>query len=62
MTQAKLGKVTALHSAPCYTKKQYEYEYYVGLYLQGFMKTTDHRLTDQLPLTHRPTDHQLTLK
>ena len=26
MAQAKLGKVTALHSAPCYTK-QYEYKY-----------------------------------
>ena len=34
MAQAKLGKVTALHSAPCYTK-QYEYKYCVRLYLQG---------------------------
>ena len=34
MAQAKLGKVAALHSAPCYTK-QYEYKYCVRLYLQG---------------------------
>ena len=34
MAQAKLGKVVALHSAPCYTK-QYEYKYCVRLYLQG---------------------------
>ena len=34
MAQAKLGKVTALHSAPCYTK-QYEYKYCIRLYLHG---------------------------
>ena len=34
MAQAKLGKVAALHSAPCYTK-QYEYKYCIRLYLQG---------------------------
>ena len=34
MAQAKLGKVTALHSAPCYTK-QYEYKYCLRLYLHG---------------------------
>ena len=34
MAQAKLGKVTALHSAPCYTK-QYEYKYCTRLYLHG---------------------------
>ena len=34
MAQAKLGKVTALHSAPCYTK-QYEYKYCSRLYLNG---------------------------
>ena len=34
MAQAKLGKVTALHSAPCYTK-QYEYKYCTRLYLYG---------------------------
>ena len=34
MAQAKLGKVTALHSAPCYTK-QYEYKYCARLYLHG---------------------------
>ena len=34
MAQAKLGKVFALHSAPCYTK-QYEYKYCVRLCLQG---------------------------
>ena len=32
MAQAKLGKVTALHSAPCYTN-QYEYKYRIRLYL-----------------------------
>ena len=59
MAQAKLGKVITLLSAPCYTK-QYEYEYCVGLYLQGFIKTTDHRLTDHLPLNHRPVNHLTT--
>ena len=34
MAQAKLGKVTALHSAPCYAK-QYEYKYCIRLYLHG---------------------------
>ena len=34
MAQAKLGKVTALHSAPCYTN-QYEYKYCIRLYLHG---------------------------
>ena len=34
MTQARAGKVVALHSAPCYTK-QYEYKYCTRLYLQG---------------------------
>ena len=34
MAQAKLGKVTALHSAPCYTK-QFEYKYCTRLYLHG---------------------------
>ena len=34
MAQAKLGKITVLHSAPCYTK-QYEYKYCLRLYLQG---------------------------
>ena len=34
MTQARSGKVVALHSAPCYTK-QYEYKYCTRLYLQG---------------------------
>ena len=34
MAQAKLGKVTALHSPPCYTK-QYEYKYCIRLYLHG---------------------------
>ena len=34
IAQAKLGKVTALHSAPCYTK-QYEYKYCSRLYLNG---------------------------
>ena len=34
MTQARLGKVVVLHSAPCYTK-QYEYKYCTRLYLQG---------------------------
>ena len=34
MAQVKLGKVTAFHSALCYTR-QYEYEYCVRLYLQG---------------------------
>ena len=34
MAQAKLGKVTALHSSPCYTK-QYEYKYCIRLYLHG---------------------------
>ena len=34
MAQAKLGKVSALHSAPCYTK-QYEYKYCIRLYLHG---------------------------
>ena len=34
MTQAKMGKVVVLHSAPCYTK-QYEYKYCTRLYLQG---------------------------
>ena len=47
MAQAKLGKVITLLSAPCYTK-QYEYEYCVGLYLQGFIKTTDSPTTCHL--------------
>ena len=34
MAQAKLGKVSALHSAPCYAK-QYEYKYCIRLYLHG---------------------------
>ena len=34
MTQARSGKVVALHSAPSYTK-QYEYKYCTRLYLQG---------------------------
>ena len=34
MAQAKSGKVTVLHSAPCYTK-QYKYKYCLRLYLQG---------------------------
>ena len=34
MAQAKSGKVTVLHSAPCYTK-QYEYKYCLRLYLHG---------------------------
>ena len=34
MAQAKLGKVTTLHSAPCYTK-QYGYKYCARLYLNG---------------------------
>ena len=34
MAQAKLGKVTALYSAPCYTK-QCEYKYCARLYLHG---------------------------
>ena len=34
MAQAKSGKITVLHSAPCYTK-QYEYKYCLRLYLQG---------------------------
>ena len=33
MAQAKMWKVVALHSAPCYTK-QYEYKYGTRLYLQ----------------------------
>ena len=32
-----------------WTKSNYKY-------LTGFIKTTDHRPTDHLPLTHRPTD------
>ena len=35
MGQAKSGKVTALHSAPCYTN-QYEYKYCIRLYLHGY--------------------------
>ena len=34
MAQAKSGKITVLHSVPCYTK-QYEYKYCLRLYLQG---------------------------
>ena len=34
MAQAKSGKITVLHSAPCYTK-QCEYKYCLRLYLQG---------------------------
>ena len=34
MAQARLGKMVALHSAPCYTK-QYEYKYCARLYLHG---------------------------
>ena len=34
MAQARLGKMVALHSAPCYTK-QYEYKYCTRLYLHG---------------------------
>ena len=34
MAQAKSGKITVLHRAPCYTK-QYEYKYCLWLYLQG---------------------------
>ena len=34
MAQAKLGKVTVLHSVPCYTK-QYGYKFCVRLYLHG---------------------------
>ena len=34
MAQARLGKIVALHSAPCYTK-QYEYKYCARLYLHG---------------------------
>ena len=34
MAQAKLGKVTVLHSNPCYTK-QYGYKYCIRLYLHG---------------------------
>ena len=34
MAQARSGKVTVLHSAPCYTK-QYEYKYCLRLYLHG---------------------------
>ena len=34
MRQARLGKIAALHSAPCYTK-QYGYKFCTRLYLQG---------------------------
>ena len=34
MAQAKLGKVTVLHSNPCYTR-QYGYKYCIRLYLHG---------------------------
>ena len=34
MPQAKMGKVVALHSTPCYTK-QYKCKYCTRLYLQG---------------------------
>lgn len=34
MRQARLGKITALHSLPCYTK-QYGYKFCTRLYLQG---------------------------
>ena len=34
MAQARMGKLVALHSAPCYTE-QYQYKYCIRLYLNG---------------------------